>query len=82
MKNLTTQQSKRLPEWLTLREAARRKGVSSATVRNWVLAGRVRFVRERRAIPGHRGLFTVLLVSWPDVERIEPAYGPGRARRT
>ena len=69
-------------DFLTLTEAARRKGVSRVTVRTWALAGKVRFVRERRAIPGHRGLFTLLLVSWADVERIEPAYGPGRARRT
>ena len=82
MRNLTARPSEVPAEFVTVREAARRKGVSVTTIRNWARAERVRFVRERRAIPGHRGLFSLILVSWPDVQAIAPANGPGNARRT
>ncbi len=66
--------------YIPIREAAARKGVSVATIRNWVLAGRVR--RERRIRVDPDAVRTVYAVSWPDVEKIEPMRGPGRARRT
>lgn len=75
MRSSTAPSPEVLPEWLTVREAARRKGVSVTTIRNWVKSGRV-------GIIGNREQGDIRQVWWPDVERIEPAYGPGLARRT
>lgn len=57
--------------WITIDEAARRAGVSRVTVRNWILAGRVRSGRQERAFLERRKIFRqVGVVDEADLGRV------------
>lgn len=57
--------------WITIDEAARRAGVSRVTVRNWILAGRLRSGRQERAFLERRKIFRqVGVVDEEDLNRV------------